>query len=299
MRRNMKKKRFIRIIILIVVLFVLLLIIPWLLNIAYKFDFGIWSIESEWTAGDAIAFYGSVLSGVFTLLGVVLTILYEAKERRNDETIKYKPILEVVGIDLPVTCGYREVGLGYGISGSANDTDFEKKAEIFFNRQRENNPKYRLALKNVGRGETHNAVLENCSVKNVNWEDISHLHSSFSQGQYIGEIIKDGFFEIYVNLPDYLILPKELDNQKYYLISMEMNIDYSDMFNRIRYRYSITIHQKLHMESIESESPNILDSTYCYAKVRYDAPEIMPCKMIYSSIQKKFIHEKEYINEKK
>lgn len=295
----MKKKSFIRIIILIVALFVFLLIIPWLLNIAYKFNFGIWSIESEWTAGDAIAFYGSILSGGFTLLGVVLTILYEAKERRKDETIKYKPILEVVGINLPVTCGYREVGLGYSISGSASDADFEKKAEIFFNQQRANNPKYRLVLKNVGRGETFNAVLEDCNVKNVNWKDISHLNSNFSQGQYIGEIIKDGFFEIYVNLPDYLILPKELDNQKYYSISMEMNIDYSDMFNRIRYRYSITIHQKLYMELIETEAPNISDSNYCYAKVRYDDPEIMPCNMIYSSIQKKFIHEKEYINENK
>ena len=66
---------------------------------------------------------------------------------------------------LPMACGYREVGLGYQIGFRNDQTEIEKLTEIFFEQQRQNNPKYVLLFQNVGRGETFNAVVDKFVVK--------------------------------------------------------------------------------------------------------------------------------------
>ena len=92
-------------------------------------------------------FYGTILSGIFTLIGVVITIKHENNVKKKDETITYKPILAVDGINKNINCIAREVGLGMDYSSSNSDPDGERKCEEFFEQQKINNPKYRLYIK--------------------------------------------------------------------------------------------------------------------------------------------------------
>ena len=71
-------------IIIPVLLIVLVFVVPLIINILFKNDFGIWWIESEWTAGEALTFYGTVLSFIGTItLGVVS--IWQTK-KANEQT---------------------------------------------------------------------------------------------------------------------------------------------------------------------------------------------------------------------
>lgn len=51
-----------------------------------------------------LSFYATVIGGLVTLLGVWMTIKHENKIKREEDLIKYKPILEVCGINESQTC---------------------------------------------------------------------------------------------------------------------------------------------------------------------------------------------------
>lgn len=243
-------------------------------------------------------FYGTILSGIFTLIGVVITIKHENNVKKQEETITYKPILALDGVNKKVSCMTREVGLGMGFSSSNFDPDRERKCEEFFEQQRNNNPKYRLYIKNNGRGETFNAVLDDFEVASVNWDSDSHLGSNYSTPQYIGEILKDGYIGIDVNLPDYLFMPEEMKGVLWYELRTNTFISYSDMFDRIRYQYRIHAVHKVKIEKFEDEDPYHYKNAFRYAKVRYELDHLIPEMKIYSKKQKKFIHEHKYVMEK-
>lgn len=272
----------------------LVIIIPIILNILYKFDSGICIFQTEWHAEDTLSYYGDILGAGVTVIGVVWTINNGRKERKNDNSILYKPILELVQVNpqtLPMTCGYREVGLGYSIGFRNDQPEIEKLKEIFFEQQQQNNPKYILLFQNVGRGETFNAVVDKFVVKDTNWSDISYIDSNINCNQYIGEIIQNGYFYIRVNLPDYLILPKNLGNQKWFELSTELSVSYSDMFNRIRYRTILHIKYKIFVEEEVQPAPNIDRVDYHYVKVHYELHQIMPQKEIFSQNKNAFVNE--------
>lgn len=276
----------------------LVVIIPLILNVLYKFDSGICIFQTEWHAEDALSFYGDILGAAVTVIGVVWTINNERKERKKDNSILYKPILEVVQVNpqsLPTTCGYREVGLSYQIGFRNDQTDIEKLTEMFFEQQRQNNPKYVLLFQNVGRGETFNAVVDEFLVKDKNWNDISYLESNISCNQYIGEIIQNGYFYVQVNLPDYLILPKNLDNQKWFELATKLSISYSDMFNRIRYRTILHIKYKIIVEGEVQPTPSIDRDDYHYVKVHYELYQVMPQKKVFSQVRNVFVNENEFV----
>ena len=194
-----------------------------------------------------------------------------------------------------MACGYREVGLGYQIGFRNDQTEIEKLTEIFFEQQRQNNPKDVLLFQNVGRGETFNAVVDKFVVKDKNWSDISYIDSNVNCNQYIGEIIQNGFFYIRVNLPDYLILPKSLENQKWFEFGTELSVSYSDMFNRIRYRTILHMRYKIFVEEEVQPTPSIARDDYHYVKVRYDLYQIMPQKKIFSPIKNAFVNENKIV----
>lgn len=275
----------------------LLFLIPLLLNIMFKLDAGLWFLQSEWSAGEALGFYGATLSGVLTVLGVLLTIRHEKNESRKDDSIKYKPILEVCGVDLPVTCGHREVGLGYSVGFSHASPNQKELEEKYLDSQLDSKPKYTLYFKNVGRGETFNAYIDNFEVNNMNWDDITDIYPNHSTHQYIGEIIKDGYLSVGVKLPDYLVLPKELDGHKWFELSTKLYINYSDMFNRVKYQYIVYLSHKIIIENIESDSFDFYNENYHCVKVKYELYQIMPQKMIFSKEKGEFVHENKFIPE--
>lgn len=55
-----------------------------IINILFKFDFNIWWLESEWTAGEALAFFGTIISSILGIAGVILTINMTQKNYRED-----------------------------------------------------------------------------------------------------------------------------------------------------------------------------------------------------------------------
>ena len=283
--------------IIIVCALLCLVIIPLVINVLFKIDLGICVLQSEWDAGDALAFYGSVLSVLLTVIGVFLTIRYENNKAKKEDSIKYKPILELDGINLNEKCGYREVGLGYGISYSNDNPNKEQILKRFSENLCGKRPKYQLYFKNVGRGETFNARLESFKIKSLNWTDISNMVSNYSTPQYIGEIIADGYLGVYVYLPDYLLLPKDTSNINYFDLCTELTITYSDMFDRMKYKSVLYIHHKITVTGIEELTPDVYDDNYHYVKVKYEPYDPMPSKMIFSKKKGEYVHEHEYIIE--
>ena len=81
-----KKKIFLSIILLVI----LLVIIPLIINNLYKYDFGIELFRCEWSAGDMLSFYGSILGGLLTLVGVIITIKYERNSKLEEFELEYK-----------------------------------------------------------------------------------------------------------------------------------------------------------------------------------------------------------------
>lgn len=245
-----------------------------------------------------IDFYATILSGLFTLIGVVFTIKYESNQKKSDETITYKPILVVDGINKNINCMVREVGLGMGFSCSNSDPDRERKCEEFYEQQKSDNPKYRLYIKNKGRGETFNAVLDDFKVVDANWDKETNVHSNISGNQYIGEVLKDEYIGIDVNLPNYLFMPEKMGSLLWYELRTDTFISYSDMFDRIRYQYRIHTVYKVIVEEFSESQPYFYKEGFKYAKVSYELLCLMPEMRIYSKKQKKFIHEQKYVKEK-
>lgn len=255
-------------------------------------------MQTEWTSGDTLSFYGSVLSTVLAVLGVILTIQHEQDTRRKDNSVLYKPILELVHVNphsLPEVCSYRKVGLGYGIGYCKNDIT-EDQINNLLSQQHVNNPKYILLFQNVGRGETFNTVVDDFKVTSVNWKDISNIAPNIGCNQYIGEIVQNGYFYISVNLPDYLIIPKNLENQRWFELGADLEISYSDMFDRIRYQTTLNIKHKITVLEETTPSPLIYDDNYHYVKVIYEPYEIMPLKKIFSIQSGTFVEQHELSN---
>lgn len=238
-----------------------------------------------------IEFYGTILSGLFTLVGVVMTIKYESRVKRKDDLVTYKPILSVDGIDIPVNCGVREVGLSMGFSALNSDPEKEKKQEKFYKQLNENNPKYRLMIKNKGRAETFNTILESYEVVSANWDNEINLYSNYSNHQYVGEILKDEYFGIDVNLPNYLFMPEKMQGILWYELRTNTFITYSDIFNKIKYQYRIHTVYKVIIDEYQTEQPYFYKDNFKYAKVHYEIESIMPEKRIYSEKLKEYIHE--------
>lgn len=55
--------------------------IPMIINELYKCDFG---YETVWDAADILAYYGSILSGIITVLTVIITIAFTSKQIKRE-----------------------------------------------------------------------------------------------------------------------------------------------------------------------------------------------------------------------
>ena len=65
----------------------LIFFIPLLINILFKFDFNIWWLESEWSAGDALNFFGSILSFIGTIVLGTISIWQTSKANNLSEKV--------------------------------------------------------------------------------------------------------------------------------------------------------------------------------------------------------------------
>ena len=243
-------------------------------------------------------FYATVIGGLLTLVGVWMTIKHENEIKKEEDLIKYKPILEVCGMNESQTCALREVKLGMPFYSSNNDEKKEEKHEKFY-RDLEDNTTYRILIQNKGRGETFGAVLNRFEFKETNWDkDNTLLCSAVSENQYIGEILKDGYLGIDVKLPNYMFMPEKQEGLLWYELRTNIIISYSDMFNKNKYQYELYLISKVLVKKIEEEQPYFYKDNFKYSKVKYDSIQIMPVKKIYSKKRKEYITISEYMREK-
>lgn len=283
-------------ILIILVVILIIVFMPVALNWIIKILID-YKIVNESYNEDLLSFYATILGGGATLIGVWMTIKHENKIKREEDLIKYKPILEVCGINESQTCGLREVKLGMPFYSSNSDPDKEKKYEKFY-KQLEDNTKYRILLQNKGRGETFGAVLNRFEFLETNWDkENTLLGSAISENQYIGEILKDGYFGIDVKLPNYLFMPEKQEGLLWYELRTKIIISYNDMFNKMKYQYEIYISFKVSVERFEEEQPYFYKNGFRYAKVIYNSIEIMPVKKIYSKKKEEYITISEYMKE--
>lgn len=282
--------KYIKVVLLWLFIFVLFLLCPWILEKIIDFLMCV-GIINYCSKNLYLSFYSSIIGGSIALIGVWITLLNDRKEKKEEDSIKYKPILRVFGINEHDNCLLREVHFNLPFSSNNDDPKKEKKYDLFSKQTRSEVPLFRLVFKNVGRGETFNAILEKAEVKEVSWDTDSNLSFAGGWNQYVGEICKDELFGVDFYLPEYLFITEDLNGRYYHEISFNLYINYSDMFNRVKYQDIVHIKLKVTIEKIESEEPYYYKNNFKWAKVNYELHEILPQKNIYSEKQKKYVHE--------
>ena len=81
-------------VLLILFITITIILIPLIINILFKYDFNIWWLESEWSAGDALNFYAGILSFSGTIILGIISIWQTKKANRISEKLLNKDLLE-------------------------------------------------------------------------------------------------------------------------------------------------------------------------------------------------------------
>lgn len=81
-------------VLLIIFIISTIILIPLIINILFKYDFNIWWLESEWSAGDALNFYAGLLSFSGTIVLGIISIWQTKKANNISEKILKKDLLE-------------------------------------------------------------------------------------------------------------------------------------------------------------------------------------------------------------
>ena len=68
-------------------------LIPLIINLAFKINAVTSLFAAEWSAGDVLSFYGSIIAAVVTIIGVYITIDYSRKNFDEDEMNRIRPYM--------------------------------------------------------------------------------------------------------------------------------------------------------------------------------------------------------------
>lgn len=282
--------KYVRIILVSVCIFIIFLLCPWFLDKIADFLVCVGIIDCS-SKSSYLSFYSTIIGGSITLIGVWITLLNDRESKKEEDSIKYKPILRFYGINKKDNCLLREVHFDMPFSCSRDDVEFEKKHDLFYKQTRSTEPLFRILFKNVGRGETYNAVLEKAEISSVSWDNKSNLSFSGGWNQYVGEICQNELFGINFYLPQYLFITEDLNGRSYHEICINLIVNYSDMFNRIKYQDITHIKLKVIIDKVQDELPYHYKDNFKWAKVKYEIMDILPLHNIYSEKKKDYIHE--------
>ena len=213
-----------------VITVILVVIIPFFINLSFKV-YSTSFISAEWTAGDLLSFYGAVLGALITLIGLVVTLNYQSKQARKDDEIKYKPILKLSAVEVKYNgfMGRREVKIMFPFHAFHYD-ELKTQKEMLFYRQMEDTSDFHLIFENKGRGEASEAFLDCVEIREVTWDDNSHLNIAAGGSHLsLGEILVNDTADIIISIPNFLFLRKGQDENHIWLV---LTISYDDMFHR-------------------------------------------------------------------
>ena len=216
--------------IIILVSVILVVIVPIFINLSFKVYLSP-IFAAEWEAGDLLSYYGSLLGGIITLVGVVMTLNYQTKQSERDDSIKYKPILKFSSVEntCPEFISQREVFVRFPLLSFKDDVYSEAKKQRF-EEQMKCVTSFHLLLENKGRGEAVDVSLDNVKLEEVSWDDDSNLYIASSMPLSMGDILVDEKADVIINFPNYLFLKDENTSQN--LIRIELKLSYNDMFRR-------------------------------------------------------------------
>ena len=81
-------------IIICIVLLALIIIIPVIIHILFKFDFGIEVLNATWSSGDILQYTGTILASLLAIAGVYFTIKESRINNLENKIIENKPYLK-------------------------------------------------------------------------------------------------------------------------------------------------------------------------------------------------------------
>lgn len=101
--------------------FVFIVVIPMIINQLFKLKAPCDFFVAKWQAADVLAFYGTMLASVTTILGVYISIEYAQRNYRVDAANRVKPYLSLTHYD-------SESKSSFGVGISADKSDVEQGA---------------------------------------------------------------------------------------------------------------------------------------------------------------------------
>lgn len=232
---------------------VFLLIIPIFINLLFKIYIDN-LFSAEWSAGDMLSFYGSILGGCLTLFGVMITLKHQEKDSLERDLIKYKPILDVETIESfrNYFGGNRDIILRnqYGSYFNTEDRRFVQQTDLI---DSEASQIFHVLIKNKGRGETTESILKNLKITEYSLEVFPKLYIGTSGEISLGEILVDQKIDLVFHLPNYISVNENFE-QDSCLISIELLIAYEDIFGILKRDFKLIV--QLNVVLLEEIKPS-------------------------------------------
>lgn len=215
----------------------------------------------EYNKGVLLEFYGSIFSILITVLVLAITVIVESKERREEDLLMYKPIIEFIGMNKKEGYTYKRIYLKNKYSPKENQIKYHE---------------YRLVFKNVGRGESENTIFNIDGISEqseINPDIKNNLYLQFEEiaNKQIEEIIAGDCFGIHLELPDMIYCPSNYGLEQESEIIMKMNVTYEDMFKKENYLLNINVAAKIMPCKLSMKRNN-------YIKVKYKDIKVSPSK---------------------
>lgn len=264
---------------------VFLLIIPIFINLLFKIYIDN-LFSAEWSAGDMLSFYGSILGGCLTLFGVMITLKHQEKDSLERDLIKYKPILDVETIESfrDYFGGNRDIILRnqYGSYFNTEDSSFVQQTDLI---DSEASQKFHVLIKNKGRGETTESILKNLKITEDSLEVFPKLYIGPSGEISLGEILVDQKIDLVFHLPNYISVNENFEQDSYF-ISIELLIAYEDIFGILKRDYKLILQLKVVLlEEIKpSEKWHVFENEKLYC-VSYEDPRCMQNTVIIEKVE--------------
>lgn len=213
---------------------------------------------------DLLDYYGSIFSCVVTVFILGVTIMFENSERKEDNLLTYKPIIEYIGVNKPVSYTYKKIFIVDKNLASVEDIPFDE---------------YRLVFKNVGRGESENTKLKITNQiayidENSERIEVDNLKLKYDKNfnEELGEIIVGDYFGVHIELPKIIHLATKEELLKVNDIHLKMLISYEDMFYREKYKLNISaVLTVFEDKSMKSENELLIP-------IRYDKIKVSPSR---------------------
>ena len=207
---------------------VLIFVIPFLINLAFKCDSIKW-LSAEWSAGDVLGFYGSILG----FGGVAWTLYEQRKQSEKDEIIRYKPILDITKVDKyfddfilsnKMEIGCRAKELPHPPKDEELLLDITPKLNI--------SQDFHFLISNKGRGEAVEVEVSDFEIQNNDKIFNNLVYLKNQTPNKFNDIIVDNTVDFIISFPNYFPLKNHGRPTKFSVI---FNIKYKDMFSRTMY----------------------------------------------------------------